>query len=52
MALGRLADPAWLAPGALVSVETGGALTLPAGFAVETERRFGKAHIHLLRRQS
>ena len=51
MALGRLADPAWLAPGALISVETGGALALPAGFAVETERRFGKAHIHLLRRQ-
>lgn len=50
MALGRLADPAWLAPGGLISVETGGALSLPAGYAVETERRFGKAHIHLLRR--
>jgi 16S rRNA (guanine966-N2)-methyltransferase len=50
MALGRLADPAWVAPGGLVSVETGGPLAPPAGFAVETERRFGKAHIHLLRR--
>jgi 16S rRNA (guanine966-N2)-methyltransferase len=52
MALGRLADPAWVAPGGLVSVETGGALAVPAAFAVETERRFGKAHIHLLRRLS
>jgi 16S rRNA (guanine966-N2)-methyltransferase len=50
MALARLGDPAWLAPGGLVSVETEGALVTPAGFAVETERRFGKAHIHLLRR--
>ena len=50
MALTRLADPAWLAPGGLVSVETESALVTPAGFAVETERRFGKAHIHLLRR--
>jgi 16S rRNA G966 N2-methylase RsmD len=50
MALQRLADPAWVAPGALVSVETGGTLPLPAGFSIEAERRFGKAHIHLLRR--
>jgi 16S rRNA (guanine966-N2)-methyltransferase len=50
MALRRLADPAWLAPGALVSVETEGALPVPEGFERETERRFGKAHIHLFRR--
>lgn len=50
MALARLADPAWLAPGALVSVETAGALPVPTGFERETERRFGKAYIHLLRR--
>jgi 16S rRNA (guanine966-N2)-methyltransferase len=50
MALARLADPAWIAPGGLVSVETGDALAVPAGFAVETERRFGKARITLLRR--
>jgi 16S rRNA (guanine966-N2)-methyltransferase len=52
MALGRLADPAWVAPGGLVSVESEGALPLPAGFERETERRFGKAHIHLLRRHA
>src|SRR5215210_6498838 len=50
MALGRLADPAWLAPCGLVSVQTGCPLVVVTGFAVETERRFGKAHIHLLRR--
>lgn len=51
LALKRLADPAWLAPGALVSVETDRARpTPPPGFALEAERRFGKAHITLLRR--
>ena len=50
MALARLADPAWVAPGGIVSVETEGALAIPPGFAAETERRFGKAHIHLMRR--
>jgi 16S rRNA (guanine966-N2)-methyltransferase len=50
MALARLSDPAWVAPGGLVSVETGGKLVLPSAFALDTERRFGKAHIHLLRR--
>jgi 16S rRNA (guanine966-N2)-methyltransferase len=50
MALARLGDPAWVASGGLVSVETEGALVTPAGFQIETERRFGKAHIHLLRR--
>ena len=51
MALARLADPAWVAPGGWVSVETAGeALAVPDAFTLETERRFGKAHIHLLRR--
>ena len=52
MALRRLADPAWLAPGALVSVETEGALPVPDGFDREAERRFGKAHVHLFRRRA
>ena len=50
-ALARLTDPAWIAPGGWVSVETGGeGLDIPAAFTLETERRFGKAHIHILRR--
>ena len=52
MALRRLADPAWLAPGALVSVETEGALPGPDDFDLEAERRFGKAHVHLFRRRA
>lgn len=52
MALGRVANGAWVAPAGLVSVETNGErLDVPAGFAIEAERRFGKAHILLLRRQ-
>jgi len=52
-ALARLTDPAWLAPGALVGIETDRPLPAPpAGLVVETERRFGKALITLLRRQS
>ena len=49
-ALHRLTDPAWLLPAALVSVETEARLPAPRGFALEAERRFGKAHITLLRR--
>jgi 16S rRNA (guanine966-N2)-methyltransferase len=49
-ALERLAAPAWVAPGGLVSIETDGALEPPPAFAVEADRKFGKAHIHLLRR--
>ncbi|HEV2080631.1 MAG TPA: 16S rRNA (guanine(966)-N(2))-methyltransferase RsmD [Allosphingosinicella sp.] len=53
LALARIGNPAWVAPAGLVSVETDGErLDPPAGFAVETERRFGKAHILLLRRES
>lgn len=51
MALARVCNPAWVAPVGLVSVETNGErLDVPAGFSVEAERRFGKAHILLLRR--
>jgi 16S rRNA (guanine966-N2)-methyltransferase len=50
-ALGRIANPGWLAPGALVSLETdGNRPALPAGLQMETERRFGKAHLTLFRR--
>ena len=49
-ALLKVADPAWLAPGALVSVEADRPLPPPAGLVLEAERRFGKAHITLLRR--
>ena len=53
MALGRVCNPAWVAPGGLGSLETDGErLPAPAGFEVEAERRFGKAHILLLRRAS
>jgi 16S rRNA G966 N2-methylase RsmD len=51
MALERICNPAWVAPGGLVSIETDGKrLDLPEGFAIEAERRYGKAHILLLRR--
>jgi 16S rRNA (guanine966-N2)-methyltransferase len=50
MALSRIANPGWLVPGAFVSIETDGTRPdLPQGLSVEAERRFGKAHILLLR---
>jgi 16S rRNA (guanine966-N2)-methyltransferase len=50
-ALARIADEPWLAPGAWVSVETGGEpLEVPPVLAVEAERRFGKATLLLLHR--
>ncbi|HEX8215814.1 MAG TPA: 16S rRNA (guanine(966)-N(2))-methyltransferase RsmD [Allosphingosinicella sp.] len=53
LALSRMGNAAWVAPAGLVGVETDGErLDPPAGFAVEAERRFGKAHILLLRRES
>ena len=53
MALARICNPAWLVPGGFVSLETdGNRPSPPRGFAVEAERRFGKAHILLLRRDS
>ena len=49
-ALARIANPAWLAPGALVSLETDrDRPALPPGLEIETERRFGKARLCLLR---
>ena len=51
MALQRIANPAWIAPGGWISLETGvDRPPIPAGFAVEAERRFGKAYILLMRR--
>ena len=53
MALGRICNPGWVAPAGLVSVETNGErLAAPGGFSIEAERRFGKAHILLLRRDN
>jgi 16S rRNA (guanine966-N2)-methyltransferase len=52
-ALGRLASESWIAEGGWISIEKGPeALQLPEGVAVEAERRFGKAHIMLLRRSA
>jgi 16S rRNA (guanine966-N2)-methyltransferase len=52
MALDRVANAGWVAPGGFVSLETDGDRPPPPpGFAVETERRFGKAFILLLRRE-
>jgi 16S rRNA (guanine966-N2)-methyltransferase len=49
-ALARLVENAALAPGALVSVETAvGAQVAMPGLATETQRRYGKALITLLR---
>ena len=49
--LARIARGAWLALGAWVSVEHGPiAPNVPAGLEIDTERRFGKANILLLRR--
>jgi 16S rRNA (guanine966-N2)-methyltransferase len=50
-ALDRVAAGAWLAPGAWLSVELSGEeIAVPAGLVLDTERRFGKARILLLRR--
>ncbi|MDP9413656.1 MAG: 16S rRNA (guanine(966)-N(2))-methyltransferase RsmD [Pseudomonadota bacterium] len=52
MALKRVGNAAWIVPGGLLSLETAGERPdAPLGFEIETERRFGKAHILLLRRQ-
>ena len=53
MAANRVCNPLWVAPGGLVSLESDGEMPpVPEGFAVEAERRFGKAHILLLRRNA
>lgn len=50
VALERLARHGWLAPGALVSVETGKTEDVtPTGFTADAERVHGKAKITLLR---
>jgi 16S rRNA (guanine966-N2)-methyltransferase len=49
-ALDRIGAGGWLAPGGWVSIETSGeSLALPTSLTREAERRFGKAHIILLR---
>ncbi|MET1111737.1 MAG: RsmD family RNA methyltransferase, partial [Allosphingosinicella sp.] len=49
-ALHRLAGDAWVGAGGWISVEKGPEpLNLPDGLAIEAERRFGKAHLLLLR---
>ena len=51
MALVRVANGGWVAPGGRISIETNNEqLEPPSGFEVEAERRFGKAHILLLRK--
>ncbi|HPU15619.1 MAG TPA: 16S rRNA (guanine(966)-N(2))-methyltransferase RsmD, partial [Polymorphobacter sp.] len=49
-ALARLQAQGWIAPHALISVETGfrEELDVP-GFSVEVSRKHGKARLHLLR---
>ncbi|HZF96547.1 MAG TPA: 16S rRNA (guanine(966)-N(2))-methyltransferase RsmD [Allosphingosinicella sp.] len=52
-ALDRIAAPGWLAPGAWVSVELSSEdIALPEGLTLDADRRFGKATIMLLRRES
>ena len=49
-ALARLSEQGWIAPHALISVETAAKEPLDVpGFAVEVTRRHGKAALHLLR---
>lgn len=50
-ALDRLAGDRWVGAGGWISIEKGPEpLQLPEGVAVDAERRFGKAHLLLLRR--
>ena len=52
-ALDRIAAAGWLAPGAWVSVELSDEVVArPSGLALDTERRFGKAGIVLLRQSA
>ena len=52
-ALDRIAAGGWLASGGWVSLETEGiAPPLPPGLARDAERRFGKAHLLLMRAES
>ena len=50
LALARLIEQGWVAPHALLSVETGAREPLAApGFTIEATRVYGKAALHLLR---
>ncbi len=50
-ALARLLEYGWVAPHALVSVETAKKEALdPPGFTLDTMRHHGKAQLHLFRR--
>ena len=50
-ALARLVENGWVAPHALVSVETGAKEDLaPPGFTLDAARKHGKARLHLFRR--
>lgn len=48
-ALAHLAERGWIAPGALVSVESAAGEALPTSWELLVERRFGKALVRLLR---
>jgi hypothetical protein len=51
MALARIREPGLVSAGGYLSLETDGRPPPPPnGFTIEAERRFGKAHILLLRR--
>jgi 16S rRNA (guanine966-N2)-methyltransferase len=53
MALDRVCNAGWVSPGGFVSLETQRDRPAPPpGFQIEAERRFGKAHILMLRRGS
>jgi 16S rRNA (guanine966-N2)-methyltransferase len=50
LALARLVEYGWVAPHALVSVETAkGEVLTPPGFTLDTVRAHGKARLHLFR---
>ncbi len=50
IALDRIGSDSWIAEGGWISIEKGPEpLRLPEGLEIEAERRFGKAHLLLLR---
>ena len=50
IALDRIANRNWLAPGGWISVELHGEkVEIPSGFVAETERKFGRATVILIR---
>ena len=53
MTIGLLCNPAWVADGGFVAIESAGEpFEIPQAFTLVSERRFGKAHMLLLRRGS